>query len=92
VVVDDADDEAVADLFAITVGQRSHYVAAFRAAPLLIANGRGLIVHTGHYGAVSYRHGPAYWAQKAGADKMVADMAKDLPPARRPGGAARRLR
>ena len=64
----------------LTVGLRSHYVAAFHAAPLLIANGRGLIVNTGHYGAVSYYYGPAYGAQKAGADKMAADMAKELRP------------
>jgi NAD(P)-dependent dehydrogenase (short-subunit alcohol dehydrogenase family) len=64
----------------ITVGLRSHFVASHHAAPLLIANGRGLIVNTGHYGAVSYHHGPAYGAQKAGADKMAADMARDLRP------------
>jgi NAD(P)-dependent dehydrogenase (short-subunit alcohol dehydrogenase family) len=46
----------------------------------LIANGRGHIVHTGHYGAVAYYHGPAYGAQKAGADKMAADFAKELRP------------
>jgi NAD(P)-dependent dehydrogenase (short-subunit alcohol dehydrogenase family) len=62
----------------ITVGLRSHYVASYNAAPLLIANGRGLIVNTGHYGAVSYHLSPAYGAQKAGADKMAADMAKEL--------------
>src|ERR1700704_6756527 len=64
----------------ITVGLRSHFVAAYYAAPLLIANGRGLIVNTGHYGAVAYYHGPAYGAQKAGADKMAADFAKELRP------------
>jgi NAD(P)-dependent dehydrogenase (short-subunit alcohol dehydrogenase family) len=64
----------------ITVGLRSHYVASFHAAPLLIANGRGLIVNTGHYGAVAYYQGPAYGAQKAGADKMAADMARELRP------------
>ncbi|MDX3854740.1 SDR family NAD(P)-dependent oxidoreductase [Streptomyces sp. AK02-01A] len=64
----------------LTVGLRSHYVASFHAAPLLIGNGRGLIVNTGHYGAVSYYHGAAYGAQKAGADKMAADMAKELRP------------
>jgi NAD(P)-dependent dehydrogenase (short-subunit alcohol dehydrogenase family) len=65
----------------LTVGLRSHYVASFHAAPLLIANGRGLIVNTGHYGAVSYHQGgPAYGAQKAGADKLAADMAKELRP------------
>lgn len=64
----------------LTVGLRSHYVASYYAAPLLIENGRGLIVNTGHYGAVSYHHGAAYGAQKAGADKMAADMAKELRP------------
>ena len=38
------------------------------------------IVNTGHYGAVAYHQGPAYGAQKAGADKMAADMAKELRP------------
>jgi hypothetical protein len=38
----------------------------------MIAGGRGLIVHTGHSGAVSYHQGPAYGAHKAGADKMAA--------------------
>jgi len=64
----------------ITVGLRSHFVAAYYAVPLLIANGRGLIVNTGHYGSVCYHYGPAYGAQKAGADKMAADMAKELRP------------
>jgi NAD(P)-dependent dehydrogenase (short-subunit alcohol dehydrogenase family) len=64
----------------ITVGLRSHFIAAWHAAPLLIANGRGLIVNTGHYGAVAYHYGPTYGAQKAGADKMAADMAKELRP------------
>ncbi|WP_426254448.1 SDR family NAD(P)-dependent oxidoreductase [Sphingomonas sp. DC2300-3] len=62
----------------ITVGLRSHFVASWHAAPLLIANARGLIVDTGHYGAVSYDNGPPYGTQKAGADKMAADMAHEL--------------
>jgi NAD(P)-dependent dehydrogenase (short-subunit alcohol dehydrogenase family) len=33
----------------LNVGLRSHFVASYYAAPLLIANGRGLIVNTGHY-------------------------------------------
>jgi NAD(P)-dependent dehydrogenase (short-subunit alcohol dehydrogenase family) len=64
----------------INVGLRSHYVTSYHAAPLLIANGHGLMVSTGHHGAVCYFHSPAYGAQKAGADKMVADMAKELRP------------
>ena len=69
---------SAADL--LVVGLRSHYVAAYHAAPLLIANGSGLIVNTGYYGAVAYHHSAAYGAQKAGADKMAADMAKELRP------------
>ncbi len=64
----------------LLVGLRSHFVESYYAAPLLIDNGRGLIVNTGHYGAVSYHRGPIYGAQKAGADKMSADMAKELRP------------
>jgi len=70
----------------ISVGLRSHFVAAYYAVPLLIANGRGLIVNTGHYGSVCYHYGPAYGAQKAGADKMAADMAKELRPHKHRGG------
>ena len=62
----------------ITVGLRSHFVSAYYAAPLLIANGRGLIVHTGHYGAVTYYHGPAYGAQKADADESRYCLARRL--------------
>ncbi len=35
-------------------------------------------MNTGRYGAVAY--GPTYGAQKAAADKMAADMAKELRP------------
>jgi NAD(P)-dependent dehydrogenase (short-subunit alcohol dehydrogenase family) len=73
-------EKSLASLELLNVGLRSHYVAAYYAAPLLIANGKGLIVNTGQYAAVSYYHGPAYGAQKAGADKMAADMAKELRP------------
>src|SRR5260221_743983 len=63
----------------ITVGLRSHFVAAYYAAPLLIANGRGLIVNTSYYGSVSYHSsGPAFCAQKAGPDKIAADIAQKV--------------
>ena len=64
----------------ITVGLRSHYVSGYYATPLLLTNGKGLIVNAGHYGAVSYHLGPVNGAQKAGADKMASDMAKELRP------------
>lgn len=64
----------------IEVGLRSSYVAAWHAAPLMVARGAGLIASVSFYGARSYFHGPAYGAAKAGTDKMSADMAVDLAP------------
>lgn len=62
----------------IDVGLRSHYVAAYFAAPLMIETRGALIAHTSFYGAQCYFHGPAYGAAKAGTDKMSFDMAADL--------------
>jgi NAD(P)-dependent dehydrogenase (short-subunit alcohol dehydrogenase family) len=62
----------------LDVGQRSHYVASYFAAPLLVRTGGGLVVFTSSYGARCYMHGPAYGAGKAGIDKMAMDMAVDL--------------
>ena len=67
---------ALADV--LDVGLRSAYVAAWYAAPLLVHRDRGLIVFTSSPGSVCYMHGPAYGAQKAGVDKMAADMAVDF--------------
>ncbi len=62
----------------LDVGLRSAYVASWHAAPMLIARPRGLIAFTSSPGSVCYMHGPAYGAQKAGIDKMAADMAVDF--------------
>ncbi|HET8765160.1 MAG TPA: SDR family NAD(P)-dependent oxidoreductase, partial [Rhodanobacter sp.] len=64
----------------LDVGLRSSYVASWHAAPLLIANGAGLIVNTSSFGARCYMHGPAYGAGKAAVDKMAHDMAHELRP------------
>ncbi|MDB5701432.1 MAG: short-chain dehydrogenase/reductase [Sphingomonadales bacterium] len=64
----------------ITVGLRSSYISAYYAALMMTATGRGLIANISFYGAVSYFHGPAYGAAKAGTDKMTADMGIDLAP------------
>jgi NAD(P)-dependent dehydrogenase (short-subunit alcohol dehydrogenase family) len=64
----------------LDVGLRSNYVAAYYAAPIMVAAGRGLIASISFYGSVSYFHGPAYGAAKAGTDKMTADMAVELAP------------
>ena len=62
----------------LNVGLRSQYVASYYAAPMMVAQGSGLIAFTSSFGASCYMHGPAYGAQKAGLDKMAADMAVDL--------------
>lgn len=62
----------------LDVGLRSHYVASYYAAPMMVRAKHGLIAFTSSFGAHCYMHGPAYGAQKAGIDKMAADMAVDL--------------
>lgn len=62
------------------VGMRSHYSASYFAAPLLLANGEGLVINTSSFGGRIYMHGPAYGAGKAAADKMAHDMAVDFRP------------
>ena len=56
----------------LDVGLRSSYIAAWHAAPLLLAADRGLIVFTSSPGSVCYMHGPAYGAQKAGVRQLLA--------------------
>ena len=62
----------------IDVGLRSGYVATWCAAPIMVAQRRGLVVFTSASGAVHYVYGPAYGAHKAGMDKFAADMAVDF--------------
>lgn len=62
------------------VGMRSYYSASWYAAPLLVANGGGLVVNASSFGGRIYMHGPAYGAGKAAVDKMAHDMAVDFRP------------
>ncbi len=62
----------------IDVGIRSSYVASWHAVPMMIEQGRGLLVFTSASGAVHYSLGPAYGAHKAGMDKMSFDMATEF--------------
>jgi len=61
-----------------TVGLRSHYVAAWHAAPAMIARRRGLIVNVSSFGAKITAVNVAYGVGKAAVDRMSRDMAKDL--------------
>lgn len=62
----------------LDVGLRSAYVASWYAAPIMVAQRRGVIAFTSSFGASCYMHGPAYGAQKTGVDKFAKDMGVDL--------------
>jgi NAD(P)-dependent dehydrogenase (short-subunit alcohol dehydrogenase family) len=62
----------------LDVGLRSAYVASYHAAAIMAKQRAGLITFTSSFGGACYMHGPAYGAQKAGCDKLAADMAVDL--------------
>jgi NAD(P)-dependent dehydrogenase (short-subunit alcohol dehydrogenase family) len=62
----------------IDVGIKSGFTASWHAAPMMVRQGKGLIVFTSAPGAVHYCFGPAYGAHKAAVDKMAADMAVDF--------------
>ncbi|MGW4093055.1 SDR family NAD(P)-dependent oxidoreductase [Nocardia sp. NPDC004750] len=59
------------------VGVRSHYVASFFAAPLLIESG-GLIVNISSPGARRYMHNAVYGVAKSAVDRLTADLAHNL--------------
>ena len=60
------------------VGLRSHYVAAWHAAPLMIAQKRGLVVNVSSFGAKIQAVNVAYGVGKAGVDRMTRDMGREL--------------
>jgi len=59
-------------------GVRAHYHASQLAAPSMVAQGRGLIVHISSFAAEKYAGNVAYGVSKAATDKMSADMATEL--------------
>lgn len=71
-------DEPVNVIDTLDVGLRSSYVATVYAAPLMLAQRRGLVAFTSAPGSAHYMFGPAYGVHKAGTDKMAADMAVDF--------------
>ncbi|MBA4088990.1 MAG: short-chain dehydrogenase [Sphingobium sp.] len=62
----------------LDVGLRSHYLASWHAARMMVPANSGLIAFTSSFGSVCYMHGAAYGAQKAGVDKFAADMGVDF--------------
>ena len=62
----------------IDLGLRAHYVASYYAAPHMIKQATGMIVNISSPGARCYLHSVIYGVGKAGKDKMMHDMAKEL--------------
>jgi len=62
----------------IGVGLRSHYVASWHAAPMMIEQKKGLIVNVSSHGSREYLMGVSYGVGKAGVEKLTTDMAKEL--------------
>jgi dehydrogenase/reductase SDR family protein 1 len=59
-------------------GVRTHYVASVLAAPLMIAQRRGLIVNISSHGGGRYQFDVAYGVAMAAIDRLAADMAHEL--------------
>src|SRR6266487_1355196 len=59
-------------------GVRAHYVSSVYAAPMMIAQGSGLIVHISSSGAKTEDSGTIYGAAKAATDRMAINMAYEL--------------
>ena len=59
-------------------GVRAHYVASVFAAPIMIAQGSGMIVNISFFAAQKDNSGVAYGVAKAASDRMAATMAYEL--------------
>jgi dehydrogenase/reductase SDR family protein 1 len=62
------------------VGCRGHYVCSHTVAPLMVRQGRGLIVNVSSFAGRSYVFNVAYGVGKAAVDRMAKDMAVELKP------------
>ena len=62
----------------IDVGTRSAYVASVLVAPVMIAQGDGLIANISSSGATEYAWHVAYGVGKCALDRMTADCAREL--------------
>ena len=64
----------------IDVGVRSHFVAAWHAAQIMVPQNSGLIVAISGYVGVAYNYGVLFGVGKAASDRMARDMAIELKP------------
>ncbi len=61
-------------------GVRAHYMCSVLAAPLMVAQGTGLIVNISFFAAEKDDQGVMYGVAKAADNRMAANMAHDLRP------------
>jgi NAD(P)-dependent dehydrogenase (short-subunit alcohol dehydrogenase family) len=73
-------EKPLTDWQMVDVGVRSNYVAAWRAAQIMVPQQEGLIVATSGYVGVTYTYGVIFGTCKAAADRMARDMAIELKP------------
>ena len=64
----------------VDVGVRSHYVAAWHAARIMVPARSGLIVSISGYTGVAYTYGVVFGMCKTAVDRMARDMAVELEP------------
>ncbi len=64
----------------MNVGCRGHYACSHTAAPMMVEQGRGLIVNISSFAGRSYVFNVAYGVGKAAVDRMAKDMAVELAP------------
>jgi dehydrogenase/reductase SDR family protein 1 len=62
------------------VGCRGHFVCSHTVAPIMVRQGRGLIVNVSSFAGMGYVFSVAYGVGKAAVDRMARDMAVELGP------------
>ena len=62
----------------VGIGCRAHYVASVHGAPMMVAQGSGLIVNISSGGGGEYLFSVAYGTGKTAVDRMAKDMAHEL--------------
>lgn len=73
-------EKPLSNLEMIQVGPRSHFVAAWHAAQLMVPGGKGLIVAINGFAGGMYTFGVVFGTAKTAVDRMAHDMAIELKP------------
>ena len=73
-------EKPLSNLEMFQVGPRSHFVAAWHAAQIMVPRKSGLIVAINGYAAVTYTFGVVFGTAKTAVDRMARDMGIELKP------------